>query len=241
MVASLKKGRRAKPPWWPKKFKLDPRPLYRRFEAASGLSLHDAMIFYGPEYEAGVVAELELMGFNGAPPMAVDESGWPNLEEEREFRIKGFRLQQCSMRLQQQLLRKLEDGELYATGYSATTSLDKAASRVAPDRWRILKANFETSEASSSLGLITGILVFAPSLSQAVTTEPGRFSSAALRNWYVHWVSKNQTQGKMPSGEEDWAAAKSEFGEAVPRSMMRNLRRELAPPEWTRLGRRKSG
>jgi hypothetical protein len=219
---------------------VDRRPLCKRFDAEAGLSLHDAMIFYGPEHEAETVAVLELEGYGGPGPM-LDASGWPDEAEERDYRVKSFRLQDRTRVLQQALLRKLRNGDVYATGYSSQSALDEPAARITPDRWRVLRPNFLTSEAESQTGMIAGILVFKAVVSKDVSEQPARFSPGALRTWYEHWVSKNAHDGKTPSRSDDLAAAKAEFGVAVPRNAIRALRRELAPPEWRHMGRRKRG
>jgi hypothetical protein len=173
----------------------DVRPHWRRYDAKAGLSLHDAMIFYGPEFEARTVFELELEGFAGEPPPLVDLSGWPNTAEVREFELNAMRLQRHRQTLQQYLRDKLQSGELYATGYAADTPLDRNAPKVAADRWRILEPDFQKSEARSPTGIIVGILVFSPGFSEA-SVRRGGFSQAALRNWYTDWVHENLENGK---------------------------------------------
>lgn len=217
----------------------DSRPIWKRYDAAAGLTLREAMIFYGPEFPARDVHELELCGYGGEGPMLVDEEGWPvpDNEEIRDFRIKSFRLAGYRRELESSLLRRLEARELYATGYTAESPLDRNASRIASDRWRILTAYFETSSATSALGPIVGILVY----SERNKIEANfRFSEAEVRNWYVDWISKNAATGSRPSRSDDIAAAKERFGRSISRDLLRQLRRELAPADWKQFGRRKA-
>src|SRR5688572_5747108 len=86
----------------------DTRPFWKRKDAKAGLSLHDAMIYYGPDFEAETVATLELGGYGGPPP--VGEGGWPPDEEEaRDYRINAFRLERCRRTLEQHLLQILRE------------------------------------------------------------------------------------------------------------------------------------
>jgi hypothetical protein len=220
-------------------FPKDSRAFWRRYDASAGLSLHDAMIFYGPDYEAETVWTLELEGYDGFPPGA--EDGWPDPAEEADFRVKSFRLQDRRRLLQHSLMRQLRAGTLIATGYASDAPLDRPAARITPDRWRVLQPDFERSEARGVGLLVVGILVFkAPRQRvQSVKKSPVSTSSSKLRNWYIEWINKNVLQGTTPSREDDLRAARESFHPKVSREQLRALRAELAPESWTRFGRRK--
>lgn len=205
---------------------------------AAGLTLREAMVYYGDPHDSKWVLTLEAEGYGGPPPM-LNVSGWPDEETDRDFRTKSFSLQRYRRYLEQALLGKLSSGELFATGYAQGSPLDQGASSIASDRWRILTPNFEISGATSDSGNVIGILVFSPSTSQNGTDQSRRFAASSLRTWYRHYVEKAQRSGAMPSRDDDWAAAKAEFGTNIPREALRAIRREIAPPQWRRFGRRK--
>jgi hypothetical protein len=218
---------------------MDPRPFWRRYDASAGLSLHDAMIFYGPDYEAETVWTLELEGYDGLPPGA--EDGWPDPADEADFRLNSFRLQDRRRRLQHSLMTELRDGTLIATGYASDAPLDRPAARITPDRWRVLQPDFERSEARGAGLLVVGIRVFkAPRRRpQPATKSPMPPWSSKLRKWYSEWTNKNVLQGTTPSREDDLRAARETLHAKVSREQLRALRAELAPESWTRFGRRK--
>jgi hypothetical protein len=66
---------------------------------------------------------------------------------------------------------------------------------------------------------------------------------ADVRRWYELHVQGHKDSGTATSGENDWAAAKLNFGDRVRQIDIRALRRELTPPDWREPGRRsrKSG
>jgi hypothetical protein len=68
-----------------------------------------------------------------------------------------------------------------------------------------------------------------------------QFSIAKIRRWYLGYVSRHQKSGTRPSREDDLLAARAALGRNLPRKIIRDLRRELAPDEWKRAGPRKSG
>ena len=60
-----------------------------------------------------------------------------------------------------------------------------------------------------------------------------------VRKWYEDRVQKHIDNGTRTSEDDDWPAAKEEFGaDKVRQSQIRDLRRELAPAAWRRQGRR---
>jgi hypothetical protein len=68
-----------------------------------------------------------------------------------------------------------------------------------------------------------------------------RYSRAALEALYRRYVVEQQKAGKRPSRDDDWEAARRALGEGVPREAVRKVRRKLAPDDWKRPGRRKTG
>jgi hypothetical protein len=66
-------------------------------------------------------------------------------------------------------------------------------------------------------------------------------STPVLRQWYEKTrIPESVARGLLPSEEDDMAAALDRFGEnRVRRAQIREVRTELAPPEWKRRGRRK--
>jgi hypothetical protein len=68
-----------------------------------------------------------------------------------------------------------------------------------------------------------------------------RYSRAKLEAWYRRYVVKQQKAGKKPSRDDDLKAARRALGDGVPRAAIRDVRRRLAPDEWTSHGRRKAG
>ncbi len=77
------------------------------------------------------------------------------------------------------------------------------------------------------------------SQSDATVSSPGRYSPTALRQWYEKRVT--DLADSHSGRDDDWEAAKNNFGEGVPRDAVRALRAELAPATWTEPGRRKAG
>jgi hypothetical protein len=176
-------------------------------------------------------------------PYLVGPDGWPTPREElQRFRIMRRRLTDARLRLEHCLMAKLVSGHLVATGYASNAPLDAPARTIAADRWRILVPDLEQSEASGPGTLIAGILVFGPlraAEGAGTGTAPSRFSPVQVRAWYLRWVKSEVSAGRSPSRDEDAAAAHQEFGRSIPRDLLRDLRRELAPASWTRFGRRR--
>jgi hypothetical protein len=69
---------------------------------------------------------------------------------------------------------------------------------------------------------------------------PGRRAPHKTQKWYMTRVATMTADGTIPSREEDWHAAKDEFGEGVARDHIRDLRRQFAPASWQARGRRQS-
>ena len=219
----------------------DQRRLWQNVDPQSGLTLRQAMLFYDEENLADLVLDLEGEGYDGDPPMLVGIDGWPTPNSViSEFRVKSERLREARRRLEFCLVQKLVRGRLIATGFSNTAVLDEAPSRIVADRWRVLVPDFIHSEATGHGTVVDGIFVFEPGAqaSDVAEAQP-RFSQSELRAWYIARVHELQRGGLSSSRDSDLEAAKAAFHTRIPRDELRRLRRELAPLEWTRLGRRK--
>lgn len=66
----------------------------------------------------------------------------------------------------------------------------------------------------------------------------GTYARAILEEWYISWVADRVAEGRIPTTDEEWEAAKSVCGSGVPRSAMRKLRSRHAPESWRLPGRR---
>jgi hypothetical protein len=234
-----RRTKKAKPPW--AEFlnqKADPRPLWRRVDSKSGLPLWEAMLFYGNQSDAEVVNNLTFQGFGDPPYMPLEEM--PEAEE-KEYRMNSWILSDRRHRMEAEFTWMLRRGEVTATGYSRHSPLDMPATMIIPDRWRLLEPDFTNSSASGPGGDIAGILIFErPKTKSQGVNAPTSFSPAKLRDWYTRYVLTNEESGTSPSRDEDLAAARAVFGSTIPRSALRQLRKDLAPKTWTHHGRRKT-
>jgi hypothetical protein len=82
----------------------------------------------------------------------------------------------------------------------------------------------------------------------AEITQPGLSTKRAppvsdrdLRSWYKQRVLELTSRGESSSAEDDWTAAKQEFGGRVTRARVRKMREQFAPAAWKKQGRRSSG
>ena len=203
-----------------------------------GLTLQAALWRWG---NPGAVSELQQLVRQGFPnPLA----GFLNLVTGRlETDPRTDRARELQSLLQTDLLSKLRNGELLAIGYDLRQSIDAKPIEITPDRWRVLKPDFEKSEATTAGLIVTGISVFqaVPERAKTLNDVPRPVARATLKLWYIGWVKENQEKGLEPSREQDWAAARHKLGDGVRRKAMRELREEHAPADWRRQGRRKTG
>ena len=220
----------------------DRRGMWQLVGPDTGLTLRQAMLCYDGENLAERFLDLEAQGFAGDPPMLYDVDGWPTPREVLSlFRVRARQLSEARSRLEYCLTANLATGALTSTGYSAGDPLDEPARTIAPDRWRMLTPDFETSHATGAGVLVTGILVFQVRTNRTTEAAPTRFSPAKARVWYQQWVKENTTAGTQPSRQADLDAARKALGGGIPRDVIRDLRRELAPEAWKSSGRRKNG
>ena len=69
-------------------------------------------------------------------------------------------------------------------------------------------------------------------------TQRIRFSRTQLDTWYKDRVAQHESDGTIPSRDDDVRAAQQQFGANIPRSVIRDLCRQHAPTGWTKGGRR---
>jgi hypothetical protein len=215
----------------------DPRPFWRRVNPKAGLTLWEAMLFYGNQLDADITFSRRLEGFDRPPFYPFDEM---TREEQREYNVGSMQLERARRQLEAEIVRKLNSGALFATGYAGDTPLDAPAAKIVADRWRLLEPDFLDSTAKGGGVEISGIRVFKNKASRKATTAK-RYSLAELRRWYPTWVLSNVEQGRAPSRDDDLEAARRNFGDKVHRATLRELRAKLAPAEWIQKGRRKQG
>jgi hypothetical protein len=218
-------------------FDHDPRPVWLRVNPKDGLSLWDAMLFYGDRHNAEIAVHRRLEGFAGPPFTPFEEM---TQAEQREYNRGSMQYERARRHLENEIFRELLSGALFATGYSSNSALDVPAARILTDRWRLLEPNFLESTADGGGVHISGILVFNAKQHALPVTLPKRHSPAELRKWYAAWVASSVNAGERPSRDADLEAARKKFGDAVHRPTLRTLRKELAPSEWTAHGRRRS-
>ena len=66
-----------------------------------------------------------------------------------------------------------------------------------------------------------------------------RFRQTDLEPWYRARVADCVARDDIPTRDEDLEAARGALGEGVPRYLVRSLRNSIAPPLWTKRGRRR--
>jgi hypothetical protein len=141
--------------------------------------------------------------------------------------------------LESKLLSKLHSGELVAIGFGSHAPLESVV--IPPERWRALTPDIYQSLAKAEGLVISGIRVFAGNAPNCpnVPKESRKVALGKLPDWFRDWIESNQAAGVIPSREDDLEAAKKALGNVVRRDVLRRLRRELAPKEWSQQGRRK--
>ena len=224
---------------------LDPYDARARSEVTpeSGLTLRQAMLFCETLDLADEFLDLEYE-FDGDPPMKIGLDGWPTDPSI----IGAFETGQRKLRialgtLTMHLMDKLRVGELIAQGFASNQGINEAAQRTHTSRWRLLEPDIEKSSARSDNLIITGILVFKSSKpkKQDKSELYRKYSEADVRHWYQKRITNCVEAGTIPSREEDAASARQHFEGGVSRDLLRQLRREYAPAEWSRRSRRKNG
>ena len=132
--------------------------------------------------------------------------------------------------------------------------IDQRMWRKTPIARKVLP-RFQDGRITMSLKLYEGrkvsgwVLVQEGSLAQilsaptSISKRSRVFSRPELRRWYKERIEGLEAADSIPSRDEDWKAACEQFGKRIPRAIVREIRRELAPVHWKKGGRRpeKSG
>jgi hypothetical protein len=112
-----------------------------------GLELEKALL---ETADSGERAEHDrLMQFD-SPLSFIDE---PESSPRRQFR-------RIRAQMEAAFIRRLQKGELLAVGYDTRSGVDSKPAIAAPDRWRVLKPDFQNSIAKSSTFSLEGVRVF---------------------------------------------------------------------------------
>lgn len=112
-----------------------------------GLELEKALL---ETADSGERAEHDRLRQFDSPLSFVDE---PNSSPRRQFR-------RIRAQLEEAFILRLQKGELLAVGYDTRSGVDSKPVIVPPDRWRILKPDFQNSIAESSTFSLEGVRVF---------------------------------------------------------------------------------
>jgi hypothetical protein len=77
---------------------------------------------------------------------------------------------------------------------------------------------------------------------EEVASEPSggiqskHYAPPKVEEWYRRWIKQHKNADRIPTRNDDWAAARKEFP-GIRREQVRDLRRDLAPAEWHKKGR----
>jgi hypothetical protein len=117
-----------------------------------GLTLREALLFFGDAEQIAEMLHLEATGYSG-PQLIVLET--PLSESAR----KQLRYDRLRRNAEISLRTKLIAGEIIATGRDPRDRLDDPRKRVPPELWQTLAFDFANSTASGDGLLITHILI----------------------------------------------------------------------------------
>ncbi len=112
-----------------------------------GLELEEALL---ETADSGDRAEHDRLRQFDSPVTFVDE---PESSPRHQFR-------RIRAQLEEAFMRRLQKGELVAVGYDTRSGADSKPAIVAPDRWRVLKPDFQNSLAKASNLSLEGVRVF---------------------------------------------------------------------------------
>ncbi len=112
-----------------------------------GLELEKALL---ETADSGERAEHDRLRQFDSPLSFVDE---PESSPRRQFR-------RIRAQLEDAFIQRLQKGELLAVGYDTRSGVDSKPAIVPPDRWRVLKPDFQNSIAKSSTFSLEGVRVF---------------------------------------------------------------------------------
>jgi hypothetical protein len=135
---------------------------------------------------------------------------------------------------------------------------------VPPERWGHLVPHWDQDEAGYADGEVVAREIIVRRRGDALTVplpmelpraareqpaaatrkrpaKPAPVSDATLKSWYMNRMKDCRREWRVPSQRDDEDDAKTAFGSRVTRERVRNMRKELAPPEWQERGRRRKG
>jgi len=121
-------------------------------EVTEELPLVEALARWGDPALAAETTQLASEGYDG-PSISI--LGGPITPDERKY----GRYQEVRELLQQELLEKLRQGVLIATGFDVRAAADAAAITIPPERWRSLVPRYDDASATDGTMTITGIRV----------------------------------------------------------------------------------
>ena len=206
----------------------DQRCALRKVTPRDGLTLRQAMLFYGDERDADEFRRLEPSRGQANSHMSSDKRN--ALARYVAWKWPGFSLRSIYQRLLSSLLSKLVAGELHATGYAANSGIDEPAQTIPADRWRTLQADYRD---------LSGVLVWRYDQRHSrfqAATEGRRSLEEARRqsDQRPHLVQESVTggcRGGARATPVKMTRRPPAFILGAPRGQwLRELRRELAPP-----------
>jgi hypothetical protein len=165
-------------------------PAFAQYDRRQGLSLRHATLAYGDLESAKLYEALHAWGFGpldqygdltlfraakrlsseelcsklSAGELRAADVMKPRFVDRRDRVSEMLLRSKCidkERELREALVDKLLRGEVHATGFATNQALDRPATAIPPDRWRILVPDFDESSALCFSGIkIEGILVF---------------------------------------------------------------------------------
>lgn len=211
----------------------DRRPWYAKGDVKQGVPAYEALYHHVDQIRAERLYELDLSGHGDGDNR---DPAWP-AEELRDFDSKHQHWKLVMDSLEEDLLDRLLAGDLLARGFNSAAPLDGQRQLIAPERWRDLILDIKESSAEGPGLAVTQILISSRLVKPKDTRTSIRATNALLRKWYIDWITRNTAKGLRPSREDDEAAARTKFGLRVTRTVLRSLRKELAPEYWRKRGR----
>lgn len=210
------------------------RPWYAQGDVKRGVPAYEALYHHVDQIRAERFYELDLSGYSDEDNR---DPAWP-ADELRDFDSKHQHWKLVMDSLEEDLLHRLLAGDLQARGFNSAAPLDGQRQLIAPERWRDLTLDIKESSAEGPGLAVTQILITKRASSSPNKRTHLRATPDALRKWYFGWISQKETEGLIPTRNEDLLAAKAKFDDKIISKMTRALRRDLAPAIWTQKGRR---
>jgi hypothetical protein len=137
----------------------------------------------------------------------------------------------------QMLTRAIEDGRLVAYPQNPAPRAIKlsAEGQHAPDM-SVSRGDLE--ELANLIGDKPLLLFPGPDVGPQGPTLKRSYNRVKLKEWYRKRVAEWPASDVPPSRDDDWQAAKSQGFPNVPREAVRQLKKDFAPPEWSKKGAR---